>query len=262
MPITQNVIIEDAELPATLPCMVGAPMPSGSGTGFTPSPVFSPLDLSGLVLWLRADLGITIATGVSAWADQSGQGHNVTQATGGSQPTFNAVDGAYNGASTLSFLGSSSQYMRSAAWSSGPSQPLEVVIVGDIAPQSNTYFFDGAIIDTMIMGAQATNRLIAYAGTTRGTPTNSYSSQVPCVFSAFFNGASSFIYLNNSQVSADSGNIGTNTTTGVTVGASGSTGSPMTGKIAEVVIYEGGLTLATRRQLFVYLGQRYGIATS
>jgi hypothetical protein len=50
-----------------------------------------------LVLWLRSSLGITIGTGVSAWADQSGYGNNFVQATGGLQPTYTAVNGNFNG---------------------------------------------------------------------------------------------------------------------------------------------------------------------
>jgi len=42
--------------------------------------------------WIRSDLGITIGTGVSAWADQTSNHRDFTQATGGSQPTYNASD--------------------------------------------------------------------------------------------------------------------------------------------------------------------------
>ncbi len=46
-----------------------------------------------LVAWYRADLGISLGTGVSAWADQSGNGNNFVQATGAQQPTQGTVDG-------------------------------------------------------------------------------------------------------------------------------------------------------------------------
>jgi hypothetical protein len=51
--------------------------------------------LGGLAWWLRADKGITIATGVSQWNDLSGNGVNFTQATAANQPTFvsNAING-------------------------------------------------------------------------------------------------------------------------------------------------------------------------
>lgn len=53
---------------------------------------FSPSDISGLSLWLKADAGVTLnGATVSAWADQSGNGRNVSQGTAGSQPTYNAT---------------------------------------------------------------------------------------------------------------------------------------------------------------------------
>jgi hypothetical protein len=39
-------------------------------------------------LWLRSDLGTTIATGVSRWADQSNNGNDVIQATAARQPVI------------------------------------------------------------------------------------------------------------------------------------------------------------------------------
>ena len=57
---------------------------------------------SNLVMWLKADAGITQAAGtVSAWADQSGNGNNVAQANGALQPTFTAS--AINGLPGLDF---------------------------------------------------------------------------------------------------------------------------------------------------------------
>lgn len=52
------------------------------------SSVFSPTTLGGLKTWLRGDQGVTIATGVSTWADQSGNGNNATQPTAASQPSY------------------------------------------------------------------------------------------------------------------------------------------------------------------------------
>lgn len=63
----------------------------------------TPLTIYGanLVQWLRADLGITIVTGVSAWADQSGNGNNAIQATGTAQPAYTASDSTLNNQSTI-----------------------------------------------------------------------------------------------------------------------------------------------------------------
>ena len=63
---------------------------------------FSPTDINGLQLWLRADAGTfndaaktqPCADGdaVATWADQSGNGYDFTQATANSRPKYNATD--------------------------------------------------------------------------------------------------------------------------------------------------------------------------
>jgi hypothetical protein len=71
---------------------------SGDTAGYVPVPptvVNVPLTVAGLRLWLRADLGITQAGTVSAWADQSGLANSFSQAVGGSQPLY--VASAING---------------------------------------------------------------------------------------------------------------------------------------------------------------------
>lgn len=51
---------------------------------------FSPLDPGGLVLWLRADAGVTVdgSNNVSTWTDQSGNGKDATQASASLRPAY------------------------------------------------------------------------------------------------------------------------------------------------------------------------------
>lgn len=78
----------------------------------TPPPPMSawlPTSRAGLLAWWRSDLGITLNSGnVAMWADQSGNGHNLSQATGSVQPAYNSSGGpggrpsiTYGGAQTL-----------------------------------------------------------------------------------------------------------------------------------------------------------------
>lgn len=68
--------------------------------------------LTGLVLWLRADAGITLSgSNVSHWADQSGNSNDYVQATSGKQPTVTAS--AINGLPAITFDGAS-QFLTSA----------------------------------------------------------------------------------------------------------------------------------------------------
>jgi hypothetical protein len=66
-----------------------------------------PSDFSDLVVWLKADSGVTFdipTKRVSAWVDQSGNGNSVAQATSGKQPLRYGFDGA-DDKSYLSFDG-------------------------------------------------------------------------------------------------------------------------------------------------------------
>jgi hypothetical protein len=60
-------------------------------------------------LWLRADI-LPLANGaiVSSWSDDSGNGNNAIQITGGIQPTFNTV-GSMNGMPTIQFDGNNDE---------------------------------------------------------------------------------------------------------------------------------------------------------
>jgi hypothetical protein len=55
-------------------------------------PIWTPKNIEGLLLWLRSDKGVTSGSGVSAWADQSGNGYNATQSTSGKQPLLTASE--------------------------------------------------------------------------------------------------------------------------------------------------------------------------
>lgn len=64
---------------------------------------FSPEDVDGLKQWMDAYEGVTESGGfVSAWADQSGNGNNAAQASGGAQPSYSAT--GFNSKPTLVFV--------------------------------------------------------------------------------------------------------------------------------------------------------------
>lgn len=58
--------------------------------------ISSPAQLPGLGFWVEGDLGVTLNVGtVSQWADQSGAGNDISEASAPNQPTYVAV--AQNG---------------------------------------------------------------------------------------------------------------------------------------------------------------------
>jgi hypothetical protein len=71
--------------------VIGARSRRRRGKAVTPVTIFG----ASLLQWVRADLGVTVdgSDNVSAWADQSGNGHDYAQATAGSRPAFSATGG-------------------------------------------------------------------------------------------------------------------------------------------------------------------------
>jgi len=258
MPIVQNIMVEDADLPTTLPCIIdGLGQPSGY------SPVFSPPDIGGLQIWLRADMGITIATGVSQWNDQSGIGdsnRNATQATGGAQPTLNTADVAYNNQPTLTFTGASSQYMQTGTWSHTASQPFTWIIVGNCntGGGGQQAFIDGITVQECRVFTNANGTVLdLYAGVLlSATPVN---VTVPSIMTGVFNGAASIIYLNNTQVAVSAGNASTQAPVGISIGTEYNISSFLFGKVAEVIGYSGALTQSQLATIYTYLSNRYAI---
>ena len=61
---------------------------------------------SSLLGWWRADMGITLVSGVvSAWADQSGNGNHLVQATANRRPAYSTAHADWNGRPALTWDG-------------------------------------------------------------------------------------------------------------------------------------------------------------
>jgi hypothetical protein len=96
---------------------------SSGGEGGSPGEVEPEIPTDGLVLWLRADRGVTQADGaVSQWDDGSGQGNHATQTASNVRPLF--VAGAFGGRSAIAF--GEDDFMRLPAGFSDFSQGLSV----------------------------------------------------------------------------------------------------------------------------------------
>lgn len=227
-------------------------------TRYSSSAIWTPKSISGLQLWLRADLGITIGTGVSAWADQSGTGDankNVTQAVAGLQPAYSTANAGLNNQPALSFTGS--QLLQSGVWASALPQPLTIMVVGRLTT-AGKYVCDsinGAVQCGMFDSA---NTLQVYAGVQR--PTLLTSDGTKFVIIAYFNGNASNHYP-MAYTSDNYGGIGpgTNGLTGVTVGCYAGGGAFSGSDIAEMAYWNRALTPMEAKSLLNYAGARYAL---
>ena len=218
-------------------------------------PPFLPSSIPNLALWVRADVGITVVTGVSVWADQSGNGHNLIQATTGNQPTY-LLTGGPTGGPALGFTAANVQNMKATYTEV---QPVERYVVGKFGTTaSGMTMFDGAAggNSARLLQNSSSNWGIA-AGSTLNLTGPSYTSGLWYAMGGSFNGASSAVGQNGVF---NTGTTGTAATVGgVYLGVFGDGASaPLTGNIVEVVDYEGTLTTVQRAQLESYFHAQWG----
>jgi hypothetical protein len=195
---------------------------------------------------------IVAGTKVSAAADQSTGGHNATQGTGANQPPYLSSDPVMGGRPSIS-IQSTTLTLANASFSQA--QPDTVFAVFNV---TNNAVFAAALDGTTARQilARSTINWAMSAGTTIQGGTADNKAHVWC---GVFNGASSALYVDNSQTAVVTGNPGAAALTGLSIGSTAGDNS-INGEIAEVVIYSGALSAPARQAVFQYLGQRYGIA--
>lgn len=89
---------------------------------------WAPSDESDLGVWLRADMGVTLVSGdVSVWADQSGNGRDVSQSIVSNRPTM----GVFNLRAAVLFATSSDERLDSGVFAAAIVEPFTVYAVMD-----------------------------------------------------------------------------------------------------------------------------------
>jgi len=230
---------------------------AGSGPAFLPS------KLSGLVLWLRADMGITIAgSGVSQWNDQSGTGdankHNV-QGTDANRPTYNTSDAGYNGKPTLQ--GTGTQFLTATGnWAVAPPRPATIFVVGNGEGGANNcvFFSDASVSQYQFWESglsNSPNTVAMSLNATLFTPAIT-NTALKHIYAIDLNGAATKIFQ-DSLTAAVTGNAGT--TGGLRVDACGGSGSSFGGKQAEIIIYNTRLSATDFASVMNYLASRYAV---
>ena len=249
----------DGDSDGTARCDVGA-YELSLGTG--PGGVGTVDGNSSLALWLRADRGVYQDAGcsdsaeggdpVACWADQSGNGNHATQSTGDHRPIL--ATGALNGRPQVSYDGAN-DLLATAAFSDELVQPNTALL-------AIRFEGDGQV---GLDGLDATHRQqIArmsgqYALDAGGTPIAGGSPDADYhLVTGTFDGALSSLYGDGALLVT--GDPGSQSMNGATLGASGSGGSYLTGSIAEAIVYGELLNKARRTLAENYLSAKYDLA--
>lgn len=216
------------------------------------------------VFWLRADKGVTLATGkVSAWADQSGAGdsnRNATQGTGANQPTFNAAESGYNNRDTVGPFTSNGQCLNTGTWSASFST-FTYALVGHTA--ANGYFAFSQESDYCAPCVSVGGAATAFAGS-GGASSISDSAGIATAKAFFmteFNGSSSKTFLNATGTATATGTLSASTlgNEAVRIGSynTGSSGAFGVTRIAELMAFSGQLSAGNKIKLRKYINLRY-----
>lgn len=232
---------------------------------------FSPPDLSGLKLWLRPDIGITLnGSNVSNWADQSGNLNDASQSNGPNQPSYSST--AFNGKPLLSFNGSSS-FLNGTTIPNINNSSMTVLSLfsgnnvanngqGDIIWGINDY--SNGIWINRYVGSQNLSVIhtSVFGNALQTLPNSLPNSGFPlkmCVFTKELN-TSSKIYINDTLKAQDgSGYLtGSFTNNNYYIGFGNFTyQNYYNGNMGEIIIYDNNISDVQRKMLEEYIRYKY-----
>ena len=166
---------------------------------------------------------------MSQWADLSGNGYHLTQATAADQPLYTSLNSAFNNLATVDFDGID-HTMASAAFTSELSGPFTTVIVA--ALNSGEHIFDTSNGTRNSFG-KGGGRWEMYSGASlKGSVADTNTN----IFSILSNNSSSELKLNGG--SDATGNPGTTTLNGVRLAELSGGGFLGNVDIAEVIVID------------------------
>jgi len=222
------------------------------------SAALDPLSILGaLAVWVRADQGITVATGVSAWNDLSGKGVNFSQATAANQPAF--IASAINGQPAVRGDGINDMMTASLTQAAPGTQPFFVwCVMRQISWTSNDSAFGQGNAGT---GWMLRNRIASpewdmfntthVNGNTAGLVGSYFRHEM-----LFTNSTSDYLKIGATQTSgANAGNLAGDGTLGL-FACPGLAAANI--EIAEFFIFFGVPTVQNRADLDAYCTGRYG----
>jgi len=248
---------------------------------------FSPKDLQGLALWLKADAGVTLSgSDVTAWADQSENGFSANgNVTDGINPTF--VSNVKNGKPILRFGNSNNPtILRTAPTTFGNNGEFtiftvhkydntnntwaELISKGDLATEAGSQF----AISPRFISSDPTTSAFGVMGYADDTYSWSFLYQEPastswsivCGIQSITNNSQKY-FVNGSLISESASVSAINQLNiAIGIGNGGSDSTPWSaeyggfkGDLAEVIFYNRALTISERQKVEAYLNTKYAI---
>jgi len=215
---------------------------------------FMPTQFDGCILWLRADLGITIDVGVSEWKNQAADNLHPVQANTDYQPTVH--NNAINGHAAIQFDGTD-DYLQCTDTLAQPY--IYYIVLNHITYEFSDYIYAGAGLSNAGNIITWTNYYL-HSGSSVDTGINASSkSGVWVILSVLYNGANSKFRLNNGEW-VTSLDPGTDAGGGVTLGGYPPASNWANVEYAEAITYLEDKTILGEDSIILnYLNSRYAI---
>ncbi len=227
----------------------------------TPRTVFSPSDLSGLNLWLKADsLSLNDGDPVSSWTDSSGKGNHAT-GTGANRPVFKT--NIINGYPIVQFTNANTSYVDAP---NGALTGITSAVSAFVVQRSTSLQNNAGLSSNPGDAANQFNSPIAYGdGNVYFDLGNTTVGRV----SAAWGGSTSTFYVWSFVAGAGTMTIRRNNTnlissSGKTNAFTAGTKDLLVGYLescdkAEVLVYNNALSTDNHLRVDQYLGVKYGI---
>jgi hypothetical protein len=225
--------------------------------------VFSPSDVTGLQLWLKADAGTFQSDGgaaassdgdpVGQWRDQSSNSNHMAQATASKRGTLKLN---IQNSMPVVRLDGVDDFLRATF---SVSQPIHIFAIANLRDASAILqrMFDGETNDVLEVNNGTTAPRFDMQANLANSP-NAVGTTNFTLFGFLFNAASSKMRFNGVEVGT--GNPGTNGFTALTLGCRGDFAAGF-GQydFGEFLVYDSEITGNTLASLESYLNARWGI---
>ena len=230
---------------------------------------------SGLAVWLKADaVGGVAGANVYTWYDQSPNGNNAVQYTGGSQPqlVYNAINGhpavQFNGGGWWLYVPDNSSIEPAtgltmfAVFQQNDGGGFEKLIDKPYRNAGWSYPYIAYEMDSASGSSTQPDTAFVTSGGNLGVQTGfAIAPGTPTILSSKYDGSSVGLYANGNFTTEGSltGSITYADPTALYIGVRENGGEWFNGYISEILIYNQALSDADQESVEIYLSQKYGL---
>lgn len=226
--------------------------------GSTGGGSFTPANLTGLAAWYDVSVVASISvtgTNVTSWADQSGNSRDLLNASGSAEPQYPAV--ALNGIDTVAF---SNQFVEATGFSIPQPYSYAVVV------RSTANSFARSILSTaggsrsqvVQQNEAAPARFAVHCGTEQSISATTNDGSSWYILLGVNHGATSYGGVNAvpALLAASPGTAGLS---GIRLGRDGGGFQPLTGQIAEAIVWANSYNATEFSSVLSYLQNKWSL---